>query len=199
MSNDHSSVHHAQQPNARYARNSHDLTLPGGIRLRSETAANLYGLASQFIQVTAALLAMWMTFQGGAHLFSCAWPHVSRLTVCVDIRTGTDGQCGYLAQSIGTGHDGGMSEKKKDPKKVAAGKAGGVIGGKIGGKSTSEAKQRASRANGKAGGGRPKGIPISTEHAQKAAAGRAASLSPERRREIALKAVTAREAKRQKK
>ena len=103
----------------------------------------------------------------------------------------------HLAQHTRSRHDAGMkTNQKKDQKKAAAGRAGGLIGGRIGGKSTSEAKKAASRANGAAGGGRPKGIPITAEHAKKAAAARAASLTPERRREIALKAVAAREAKR---
>ena len=70
-----------------------------------------------------------------------------------------------------------MTQDKRDPKKVTAGRAGGKIGGKIGGKSTSEAKKRASRANGIAGGGRPKGIPITPEHARKAAADVGADMS----------------------
>lgn len=91
-------------------------------------------------------------------------------------------------------------QPQKNEKKAAAGRKGGQIGGKA----TTEAKQQASRANGKAyggskNGGRPKGTSITTEHAQKAAAARAAKLTPERRREIALKAVAAREAKRKEK
>ena len=86
-----------------------------------------------------------------------------------------------------------MSEPKKNEKKAAAGRLGGLIGGRV----KSEAKAKAVRINGTAGG-KPKGVTITSEHARKAAAGRTAALSPERRREIALRAVSAREAKRKK-
>jgi hypothetical protein len=119
----------------------------------------------------------------------------------------------YLAQPPLSPHDEGMSEAKKDAKKAAAGRAGGLVksaaktqaarangaaGAKQGGQAKSEAKTRAARINRTKGGGRPKGLPITTEHARKAAAGRAAKLTPERRSEIARLAVAAREAKRKK-